>query len=257
MQTVVQPILEMRGITKNFGGLRALDKVDFELRQGEVMGLVGDNGAGKTTLIKILTGVYPPDEGEIILEGKPVKFRNRQHAKSLGIEAVYQDLALVETLNAPANVYLGSEISHRVFGFSILDNNRMKRDALQLLRTKLNIVIDKPEEAVFNLSGGQKQSVAIGRAILKENIKILVMDEPTAALGPEETEKTFQLIRTLRDQGLALVVISHNLEHIFNVCDRITVLRRGKMVGVREVALSSKTEILGLIVGVEKPANEK
>ncbi len=246
-------VLEARGITKNFGGLRALDNVDFSLRRGEVMGLVGDNGAGKSTLIKILTGVYPADAGEILLERQPVTLRSRQHAKSLGIEAVYQDLALVDTLEASANVFLGSEISNPLLGMQFLDNAKMRTEALNLLKNKLNIQLGSNRKApVFNLSGGQKQSVAIGRAIYREHIKILVMDEPTAALGPEETEKTLHLIRTLRDHGIPVIVIAHNLEHVFAVSERITVLRRGRMVGVRSTAESSKTEILGLIIGAEE-----
>lgn len=248
-----QYILEARGITKNFGGLRALDDVDFTVHRGEVMGLVGDNGAGKSTLIKILTGVYAQDEGKILLDGEEVRFRNRQHAKSLGIEAVYQDLALVDTLEASANVFLGSEISHTMLGMQFLNNTKMRSEALSLLKNKLNIQLGGNYRApVYNLSGGQKQSVAIGRAIYREQIRMLVMDEPTAALGPEETQKTLDLIRTLRSHGLPLIVISHNLEHVFSVSDRITVLRRGRMVGVRSTKESSKTEVLGLIIGAEE-----
>lgn len=242
-------IVEMKGITKYFGGLRALDKVDLELYKGEIVAIAGDNGAGKSTLIKVLSGVYQPDEGKIWLDVKQVTFLNRQHAKNLGIEAVYQDLALIETLSAPANVFLGSEIYNKIFGVPILDNRLMEKDAINLIKDKLGIQLDKPRQQVYSLSGGQKQAIAISRALRKENTKVLILDEPVAALGPEETEKTLKLITTLKKQGLPVVLISHNLEHIFSVADRIVVLRLGKMVGTRIVKKTTKNEILGLIIG--------
>lgn len=248
--------LEAKGITKHFGGIHALEQVDFELRQSEVMGLVGDNGAGKSTLMNILTGVYPPNEGKIFLCGQEIQFRNRQHARSLGIEGVYQDLALVDSLDAAPNVFLGSELIKRILGFPFLANARMRGKAVEVLESKVGIQLSNSRAPVFNLSGGQKQSVAIARAIYKSDTQVLVMDEPTAALGPEETEKILDLVRSLSAQGLSIIIIAHNLEHVFSVSNRVTVLRRGRIVGVREMAKSSKKEILGLIIGVEEKGTD-
>jgi len=250
----MEPLLVMKGITKDFGGLRALDKVDMELYPGEVLGLVGDNGAGKSTLIKILTGVFHPTEGEIFLEGKPVKVDSRQQAKELGLEALYQNLALIDSLHAYGNVFLGNEIRKPFLGgmFRFLDNRKMRKEAERVLHERLGIKLYRTDEPVHNLSGGQRQSIAICRAIYREHIKILVLDEPMAALGQAESKRTLDLIRTIRDQGIAQIVISHNLEHIFSACDRIMVLRGGRHVGTRKREETTKQEILGLIIGAEE-----
>ena len=245
-------ILEARGISKSFGGLRALIDVDFTLKKGEVVGLVGDNGAGKSTLIKVLTGVHEPDTGKIILEGQEIRFRGRKHAKSLGIECVYQDLALVDSLNAPANVFLGSELCRTFLGMRFLANDLMKKEALRVLKERMSISLGKVDDEVLYLSGGQKQAVAITRAIYKDTTRVLVLDEPTAALGPEETDRVLSLVKTLSSQGMPIIVIAHNLEHVFDVSDRIVVLRRGQCAGVRETKKTTRKEVLGLIVGADE-----
>ena len=244
--------MEMKNISKNFGGILALNNVSLKLYEGEILALVGDNGAGKSTQIKILSGVFPPAEGEIIINGEKVDINsyNRRKAKRLGIEAVYQDLALVDSLDAPTNVFLGEEKVKNVLGLKFLDKLAMARETLKLLET-LKVRIQNIYQPVYNLSGGQKQSVAIGRA-LRKTISLrgcLILDEPTAALGAEESEKTLSLIRSLRDQGLSIIIIAHNLEHIFRVANRIAVLRRGELVGIRKTEETDKGEIVGMIIG--------
>ena len=250
----MEPLLVMKGITKDFGGLRALDKVDMELYPGEVLGLVGDNGAGKSTLIKVLTGVLQETAGEIYLEGQRVKMDSRQQAKELGLEAVYQNLGLIDSLHAYGNVFLGNELRKPFLGgiFRFLDNWKMRKEAERVLNERLGIKLYRTDEPVHSLSGGQRQSVAICRAIYREHIKILVLDEPMAALGQAETERTLGLISALRDQGIAQIVISHNLEHVFSACDRIMVLRGGRHVGTKKREETTKQEILGLIIGAEE-----
>lgn len=252
MSSEPRVVMQAEGVSKRFGGIQALDSVDFELREGEVMGLVGDNGAGKSTLTNVLTGIYPPDGGTLKIDGKETRFHNRQHAKELGIEAVYQELGLVDSLDAGANMFLGSERTQSFLGMKVLDNRLMRSEAAKTLKERLGIVLGNIKQPVFNLSGGQKQSVAIGRAIQQQKTRILILDEPTAALGPEETQKILDLVRHLANQKMPIVIIAHNLEHVFAVADRITVLRRGKMVGVRETKGSSRQEILGLIIGAEE-----
>jgi len=248
-------IVEMKHITKNFGGLRALDDVHLELYGGIVTGLVGDNGAGKSTLIKILTGVYSPDRGEIYFKGKKINLATYHcHiAKDLGIQAAYQNLALVDDLHTPGNVFLGQELKKTFLGnfLKVLDNPAMLRESRTLLKEKLEIELSDYKQPVFYLSGGQRQAIAIARSIWAKKLHALILDEPTASMGPEETEKIIDLIRTLKSQGIALIVISHNLEHVFSVSDRIMVLRRGKLVGVREISETDKTDILGLIIGAK------
>ena len=242
-------LLEAQGLTKNFGGLRAVDHVSLGIKQGEVLGLVGDNGAGKSTLIKMLTGVFPPDAGTILLEGNDIVFRNRQHARELGIECVYQDLALVDTLDGPSNLFLGAELYKSFLGFKVLDNRKMREEAVRVLKERMSITLGKVKDPVLFLSGGQKQSVAIARAIYSEKAQVLILDEPTAALGPEETEKVLSMVGRLAAQGLGIVMIAHNLEHVLQVCDRIAVLWQGQLAGVREKDGTSRQEILGMIMG--------
>ena len=245
-----RPLIEMKGIVKNFGGLRALDHVDLELWPGECLALVGENGAGKSTLIKVLTGIHGADEGRILMEGNEVTIKSRIEARALGIEAVYQELALVDTLDAAGNVFLGSELSHPILGrfFNILDNRKMHREAHSVLKERLGIDLEGRKDPVFNLSGGQRQSIAIARAIYW-NAKALILDEPTSSLGVGEEAATFALVKKATAEGVAVIWISHNLEHVFNVTDRILVLRGGKRVGVRQRDQTTKTEIVGLIVG--------
>ncbi|MGF1625682.1 MAG: ATP-binding cassette domain-containing protein [Alphaproteobacteria bacterium] len=245
------PLLEMRGIVKHFGGLTAVAGVDLEIRPGEVLAIVGDNGAGKSTLIKILTGVYGPDEGEIRMNGQPVRIGNRRDARALGIEAVYQNLGLVDALDAPGNVFLGHELKRSVLGVRILDNGRMAAEAARVLKDNVGVELDNLHEPTIHLSGGQRQAVAIARAIYHADLKLLVMDEPTASLGPEETRNTLALISRLKAQGMALIVISHNLDHVFATADRVMVMRGGRCSGIRHTAQSTKQDVLGLIVSEE------
>ncbi|MEM1382587.1 MAG: ATP-binding cassette domain-containing protein [Pseudomonadota bacterium] len=248
------PLVEMRGITKRFGGVTALSGVDLEASAGEVLAIVGDNGAGKSTLIKILTGVYQASEGQIMLDGQPVAFSSRADANALGIDAVYQTLALADHLDPVANMFLGNELTRRVLGVPLLDNARMRAETERVLMERLGVRLKSLDAPTESLSGGQRQAVAIARAVYHDGLRVLVMDEPTAALGPQETARTLKLIKTLRDQGLAVILISHSLDDVFEVSDRIHVQRRGQCVGVVRTASSSTQEVLGMIVGASEAA---
>jgi ABC-type sugar transport system ATPase subunit len=243
------PLLEMRGISKHFGGLQAVMDVDLKLHAGELLAIVGDNGAGKSTLIKILTGVYMPNGGVIRLNGEEVRIPSRRASIQLGIEAVYQNLALVDYLSAPENVFLGNELKRHILGIPVLDNGRMRKEAKRILKDRLGIELENIDQPTFNLSGGQRQAVAIARSILHDNVKILILDEPTAALGPEETRRTLEVVRRLKGKEMGIIMISHQLEHVFELADRIMVMRRGRCVGIRRVAETTKQDVLGLIVG--------
>lgn len=248
------PLVEMRGIIKRFGGVMALQHVDLEARAGEVLAIVGDNGAGKSTLIKILTGVYQPTEGKIFLDGAPVTFSGHADAIECGIDAVYQTLALADHLDPAANMFLGNELTRKVMGLTWLDNKRMRAETERVLMERLGVTLKSLDAPTESLSGGQRQAVAIARAVYHEGLRVLVMDEPTAALGPQETARTLKLILSLKDQGLAVILISHSLDDVFEVSDRIHVQRRGRCVGVVKTAESSTQEVLGLIVGAEEAA---
>jgi len=245
-------IIEMRGISKSFGGVRALDRVDFEIYFNEVLALVGDNGAGKSTLAKIISGVHTPDEGEIIFEGKKIQINNPREAREAGIEMVYQDLALFNKIDVSGNLFMGKEIfMPGIWGkyFKFLDNKEMHRRSYQFLQgLKIGIVSTKKKAAI--LSGGQRQAVALGRAVLWEK-KFLIMDEPTAALGIKETQQILKLIKNLKEKGLSILIISHNLHDVFSVADRIIVLRNGRRIGEREVKYTTGDEIVKLIVGAD------
>ena len=248
------PLVKMRGITKRFGGVTALLNVDLEAYAGEVLAIVGDNGAGKSTLIKVLTGVYQPTEGQIFLDGDQVEFSSHADATLLGIDAVYQTLALADHLDPAANMFLGNELTRKVLGLTILDNNKMRSETERVLMERLGVTLKSLDAPTESLSGGQRQAVAIARAVYHEGLRVLVMDEPTAALGPQETARTLKLIQTLKDQGLAVILISHSLDDVFEVSDRIHVQRRGQRVGVVQTAESTTQEVLGLIVGAEEAA---
>jgi len=229
------PIIQMIGISKSFGPVRALENVNFTLGRGEIAGLVGDNGAGKSTLLKILSGVLQPDKGEILYNGKKVVFKSPQDARKLGIEAIYQDLALCDDLNIYRNIFLSREIGGRIF----IDKSAMRNETLKILRS-ININIPSIEQQVKYLSGGQRQSVAIARAMYF-NAQIILMDEPTAALGVTESKEVFNLMLELKKKGRSIVFITHNLRHIFSVVDRITVLYKGR--SVAESLPKEKTSI--------------
>jgi ABC-type sugar transport system ATPase subunit len=249
-----QPLVQMRGITKRFGGVTALEDVNFEARAGEVTAIVGDNGAGKSTLIKILTGVYQPSEGDILLDGKPLEMSSHSDAIAVGIDAVYQTLALADHLTPAANMFLGNELTKSFAGIQMLDNKRMTAEAERVLFERLGVRLRSMDVQTDSLSGGQRQAVAIARAVYHEDLRVLVMDEPTAALGPQETARTLKLIKTLREQGLAVILISHSLDDVFEVADRVHVQRRGRAVGVVETSNSSVQDVLGLIVGAQEAA---
>jgi len=244
------PLLQCRGLGKRFGGVRALEDVGFELDRGEVLALAGDNGAGKSTLIKIISGVYRADEGEILYDGAPLTFDNPRAARDAGIETIYQDLALADNLDVGANVFLGREPEARFLGLlPRIDRKRMRAAAHEVLETlEIDIPPSKLTEPVRNLSGGQRQAVAIGRAIFWK-ARLLIMDEPTAALGVPEQRKVRELVHRLREQGVAIIFISHNLQDILAVADRILVLRRGRKVGELSRAEATGDEIVRLMVG--------
>ncbi len=241
-----EPLLRLRGINKSFGAVRALSGVDFEVYAREVVGLVGDNGAGKSTLIKVISGVEPADDGEIFVEEQPVKIATPQAATRLGIQTVYQDLALCDNLDVVSNLFLGREEHSPV---SILNENDMERQGVQVLRT-LDVKLPSVRAIVKSLSGGQRQSIAVAKSILR-NAKIVLLDEPTAALGVAQTRQVLQLIHRMREQGLAVVVISHNLADVFEVVDRVIVLRLGKRVGTFDVKNTTPEQVVSAITGAE------
>lgn len=238
------PLLEARGITKSYGHVHALRGVDVHVDTGETVALVGDNGAGKSTLLKVLCGAYRPDSGTMQVDGAPVAFRTARDAVEAGIAVVYQDLALVDTRDVATNIFLGREP-----GGLFVSRRAMRQQAATVLRD-LNIAIPSVRTLVGNLSGGQRQSVAIARAIHMGG-RLVIMDEPTAALGVEGQRKVLRLIEDLKAQGTAVVVVSHNLEHVFAVSDRIVVLRAGRVAGERMRASTTPEEIVRLMVGAD------
>jgi len=240
------PLVEMRGIAKHYGGVQALAGADFTIYPREIHALVGDNAAGKSSLIKALSGAAPADAGEIRFDGRPVSIRDPRHAKALGIETVYQDLALADNLDIPANVFLGRELTCSGVLSPFLDLRRMSREAEKLLG-RLKIRIPDLRQKVRTLSGGQRQCVGIARSVYF-NARLIILDEPTAALGVEETKKVLELVREMREQGHTVVMISHNLAHVFDICDRISVMKTGVVAGSRHISETSREEILRLIV---------
>jgi ABC-type sugar transport system ATPase subunit len=302
-QVTMEPLLRAINLTKRFGGLVAVDNVSFDVRLGEVIGLVGDNGAGKSTFIKMISGVYQPDGGEIYFDGKKVSFIDPRDARDLGIETIYQDLALAENLDVGSNIFLGREMKKRfiseklsqiifsivfalplgallawlglqfykipglalglVFGLAfgavlgwlfgcitqLVDRRTMGGESAKALK-RLDIEIPSLTQQVRNLSGGQRQSVAIARSIYW-NAKVMIMDEPTAALGVSEQRKVLTLVRTLASQGVPVIIISHNMQDIFAVADRIIILRRGKKVGEQVAAETTPDKVVSLMVGAE------
>ena len=240
------PIVEMREVSKRYGGVQALDRAGLVLYPGEVQALVGDNAAGKSTLIKILSGAVSMDAGAILFDGRPVEIREPRDAKTLGIETVYQDLALADNLDVPANVFLGRELRRPGPVRFLLDLRRMEVESRTLLE-RLKIRIPDVRQRVRALSGGQRQSVAIARCMYF-NARVVILDEPTAALGVAETAKVHELVRDLRAHGLAVLMISHNLNHVFGISDRITVMKAGRTVGSRVAGATTQEEILRLIL---------
>ncbi len=239
-------VLELRDIAKHFGAIEALKGVDVDLEEGEVLGLMGDNGAGKSTLVKIIAGNFPPSEGEIRLDGRTCHFHRPIDARAEGIEVVYQDLALCDNLTAAANVFLGREAKKRFGLFRFLDYAAMYARAGELFAELKSET--RPRDLVRQMSGGQRQAVAIARTRLSD-AKIVLMDEPTAAISVRQVAEVLDLIRRLRDAGIAIILISHRMPNVFAVCDRIAVLRRGRKVAEKAVAETSPEEVTGLITG--------
>jgi D-xylose transport system ATP-binding protein len=237
------PTLELRGVSKRFGSVEALKEVDFEVRDGEVMALVGDNGAGKSTLIKCVAGIYSIDDGEIYFDRERVTIHGPKDAAKLGIEVVYQDLALCDNLDVVQNMYLGREAHDPFFR---LREAPMEQRTAETLKSLAVTTIQSVRQPVATLSGGQRQSVAVARAVMWNN-RVVFLDEPTAALGVAQTRQVLDLVRRLGEQGLAVILVSHNLSDVFEVADRITVLRLGRNVGVYEKSATNEQEIVQAI----------
>ena len=241
-------ILEIKSVSKRFGGVQALDNVSMHLNEGEVLALAGDNGAGKSTLIKVVSGVYHPDNGDIIFKNENIQLDNPRFAREKGIETIYQDLALADNLNVGANIFLGREPMTKKFGIPVIDRKLMLSESIKILKNlEINIPETSLEEPVGKLSGGQRQAVAIGRA-LYWNANLLIMDEPTAALGVPEQRNVMDLIKRLKEKKVSIIFISHNLTDIFNASDRIIVLRRGLKAGEKLIKETNSDEVVKLMV---------
>ncbi|GIL00683.1 MAG: sugar ABC transporter ATP-binding protein [Alphaproteobacteria bacterium] len=237
------PLVEMRDISIAFGGVRAVDHASVDLYPGEVVGLLGHNGAGKSTLIKILSGAYPRDHGQIYINGQEAQIANPRDAKAYGIETIYQTLALADNVDAAANLFLGRELRTR---WGTLDDVAMEAQARKVMG-RLNPNFRRFKDPVVALSGGQRQSVAIARAILF-NARILIMDEPTAALGPQETAQVAELIKQLKADGIGIFLISHDIHDVFDLADRVFVMKNGQVVGQAPTVAVTKDEVLGMII---------
>jgi D-xylose transport system ATP-binding protein len=250
--TTGQPLLALKGVSKRFGANEALTGVDFEIGAGEVVALVGDNGAGKSTLVKAMAGVQLADEGEFFFDGQPVKISNPQDAVALGIATVYQDLSLCDNLDVVANLYLGREVFAKgaLRAGYFINETLMEHSSLALLDSLAVTTIKDVRAHVSSLSGGQRQAVAIARSLLGDP-KVVLLDEPTAALGVSQTEQVLSLIGRLRERGLGVMVISHNLENVFAVADRIVVLRLGRRAATFDVRGVSRQEVVSAITGAE------
>jgi D-xylose transport system ATP-binding protein len=237
------PLVELRDISIAFGGIRAVDRASVDLHAGEVVGLLGHNGAGKSTLIKVLSGAYKRDSGDIFVAGEKAEINNPRDAKKYGIETIYQTLALADNVDAAANLYLGRELKTP---FGTLDDVAMEAECRKVMH-RLNPRFQRFKEPVSKLSGGQRQSVAIARAILFD-ARILIMDEPTAALGPQETAQVGELVRQLKADGIGIFLISHDIHDVFDLADRVCVMKNGQVVGTARTSDVSKDEVLGMII---------
>jgi len=237
------PLVEMRDISIAFGGIKAVDGVSVDLRPGEVVGLLGHNGAGKSTLIKILSGAYRPDAGEIYVNGEKADIASPRDAKRYGIETIYQTLALADNIDAAGNIFLGREV---LTPYGTLDDATMEAETRKVM-ARLNPHFRRFKEPVKALSGGQRQSVAIARAIYF-NARVLIMDEPTAALGPAETQQVADLVLQLKTEGIGIFLISHDIHDVFGLADRVSVMKNGKLVGSANVSDVTQDEVLGMII---------
>jgi len=239
-------LMRVSRLMKSYGGLKAVDDVSFEIYTGEIFALVGDNGAGKSTLIKALSGATPQDSGSIEFDGKPVKLVKPRDADEIGIGCLYQGLGLVDALNVPENVFLGQEIQKQILGFiPQLDHVQMREKTIELLQ-QFGVDLPKVNDAVVNLSGGQRQTVAISRLLLK-NVKLVIMDEPMAALGVDEGSKVLKLIENMKSKNISVIVISHNLEHVFKLANRIAVMKNGKLVNIVDTSSASRESVVKMI----------
>jgi fructose transport system ATP-binding protein len=254
------PILQARGLVKRFGRVTALDHADFDLYPGEILAVIGDNGAGKSTLIKALTGAIAPDHGEVLMDGKPIHFRSPMEARQAGIETVYQTLALSPALSIVDNMFLGREIRAKGIAGSLfrkLDKARMQKIAREKLSELGLLTIQNITQPVETLSGGQRQGVAVARAAAFGS-KVVIMDEPTAALGVKESRRVLELIQDVKRRGLPIVLISHNMPHVFEVADRIHIHRLGKRLTVIDPKKYTRSEAVALMTGaLEAPADER
>ncbi|MGH7290939.1 MAG: ATP-binding cassette domain-containing protein [Myxococcota bacterium] len=251
-------VLEAHGLVKKYGNVTAINGADFELREGEVLAVIGDNGAGKSSLIKALAGAVIPDSGEILMNGTRVSFKNTRDARAAGIETVYQDLAVVPALDIASNLYLGREVRRKGIAGSLfrrLDMPRMRQEATRHL-ADLKIGIKSVNQTVETLSGGQRQGVAVARAAAFGR-GVIIMDEPTAALGVRESGQVIDLIRSIRDRGIPVVLISHDMPHVFEVADRIHIHRLGQRAGVVDPKKRSMSEVVALMTGAEEPTDEE
>lgn len=246
------PLVEMKNIHLAFGGVKAVDDVSVNLFPGEVVGLLGHNGAGKSTLIKVLSGAYKADAGNIYINGERANINNPRDARKYNIETIYQTLALADNLDAAANLFLGRELVNR---FGLVDDDAMEAETRKIMG-RLNPNFAKFSSPVSALSGGQRQSVAITRAVYF-NARILIMDEPTAALGPQETKMVADLIKQLKSEGIGILLISHDIHDVMNLCDRISVMKNGKLVGTENVADVTDDEILGMIILGKQPQKSR
>jgi simple sugar transport system ATP-binding protein len=244
-------LLELAGIGMEFGAIRALSEVNFAVQPGEVVGLMGDNGAGKSTLVKIIAGNFPPSHGEIRFDGQVVHFTKPIDARAIGIEVVYQDLALADNLTAAANVFLGRELTRQIGPFRFLNHKAMAERAAALFRELKSET--RSDDLVRQMSGGQRQAVAIARTRLSA-AKLVMMDEPTAAISVRQVVEVLDLIRRLRDAGIAVILISHRMPDVFAVCDRVIVMRRGSKVADKPISASSPEEVTALITGAKEAA---
>lgn len=247
-QTTDTPLVQLKDISISFGGIRAVDHVSLDLYPGEVVGLLGHNGAGKSTLIKILAGAYQKDGGEIWINGEKAEINSPRDARDYNIETIYQTLALADNLDAASNLFLGREL---VTGLGFVDDAKMESETAKIM-ARLNPNFKKLKEPVSALSGGQRQSVAIARAVYF-NAKILIMDEPTAALGVHETQMVAELIQELKKQGLGIFLISHDTREMLDLCDRVSVMKNGQMIGTERVEDVTEDDILSMIIMGKKP----
>jgi len=240
-------LLRVENVTKKFGSVVALENVTFDMVENEIVGLVGDNGAGKSTLVKIISGNFPPDAGNLYFDGHKVNFKSPSDARKLGIETVYQDLAICDNLDAVSNLFIGREVYRNMLGFKVL-NKRLMASTSASVFDRIGINMPAAREKVEHFSGGQRQAVALGRFVAWGK-RLALLDEPTAAIGIRETSKILNLIKTSKENNVGVIIISHNLQQVFEIVDRIIVLRHGKVVGIREKKNTNPDEIVSLITG--------